>query len=285
MARIVAQLNSSTKISSKAPVEDYFLLNVNSSIAVDTRLLNKNASIAKNIYSTQNHSLSTYVRNINCWAYDVDLTGISPWNSSGYNQLAGTLMTPRHVIFAEHFHPWPGTVMRFITKDNQIIQRTITAVKTHPDYRPYYPDINIAVLDNDAPSSIKFCKILPTNWQTYLNTFKRTPCLALDQEEKALVTDGNTIGNFVNFMIPINSKRLEFFENIIGGDSSNPCFMIINGELVILTIWTFGGAGAGTSVLNLKNDINTMISQLDTQVGINTGYQLTHFDLSFFKVP
>jgi hypothetical protein len=148
MARIVAQLNSSTKISSKAPVENYSSLNVNSSIAVDVRLLNKSASSAKNIYSIQDHTSNIYKRNIDCWAYDIDLTCISPWNSQGANQLAGTLITPRHVIFAEHYHAWPGAVMRFITKDNKTIERTIAAVKTHPNYRPYYPDINIAVLDS-----------------------------------------------------------------------------------------------------------------------------------------
>ncbi|MEN9841224.1 MAG: hypothetical protein RL376_1024, partial [Verrucomicrobiota bacterium] len=67
-----------------------------------------------------------------------------------------------------------------------------------------------------------------------------------------------------------------FYEEKIGGDSGNPAFLIINGQLVLLTCWTYGGGGSGTSVHNQKAAINTLMTTL------GGGYQLTPVDLSAF---
>jgi len=151
--------------------------------AIDTRIAGKDAT-AKPIYSTQNHSGGIYVRNTNCWAYNLDLTCISPWNSTGGNGMAGTLISPRHVLFCEHvnFHPNVGATIRFVTTNNTVVTRTITALVTHPDYSPFYPDITIGVLNADVPTGISFAKILPQNWATYfpsVNGAAQIPALVL----------------------------------------------------------------------------------------------------------
>lgn len=262
---------------------------LDSTSAIDLRIVNKSATTSKNIFTTQNHTISSYIRNINCWAYDLDLTCISPWNSStgwpGGNTGAGTLITPRHIIFAAHFELPVGCNIRFITNNNTIIQRRIIAKKTHPSYSPYYPDLTIGILDSDVSSDIKFCKVLPNDWNSYLPTnIDEIPLLVLDQEEKALIADGWIINNdLIQLKKPSNTKRLEFYEDLIVGDSGNPCFIVINNELVILTVWTFGGAGAGTNIVQQKAVLNQMIKDLDTLVGINTGYTLTEANLSNFK--
>lgn len=262
---------------------------LDSTSAIDLRIVNKSATTSKNIFITQNHTISSYTRNINCWAYDLDLTCISPWNSStgwpGGNTGAGTLITPRHIIFAAHFELPVGCNIRFITNNNIIIQRRIIAKKTHPSYSPYYPDLTIAILDSDVSSDIKFCKVLPNDWNSYLPTnIDEIPLLVLDQEEKALIADGWFLNNeLVQLKKPSNTKRLEFYENLIVGDSGNPCFIVINNELVILTVWTFGNAGAGTNIVQQKAVLNQMIKDLDTSVGVNTGYVLTEANLSNFK--
>jgi hypothetical protein len=262
---------------------------LDSTSAIDLRIVNKSATTSKNIFTTQNHTISSYIRNINCWAYDLDLTCISPWNSStgwpGGNTGAGTLITPRHIIFAAHFELPIGCNIRFITNNNNIIQRRIIAKKTHPSYSPYYPDLTIGILDSDVSSDIKFCKVLPNDWNSYLPTnIDEIPLLVLDQEEKALIADGWIINNnLIQLKKPSNTKRLEFYEDLIVGDSGNPCFIVINNELVILTVWTFGGAGAGTNIVQQKAVLNQMIKDLDTLVGINTGYTLTEVNLINFK--
>ena len=94
------------------------------------------------------------------------------------------------------------------------------------------------------------------------------------QEEKALISEFYSLGASAGFKTPIDSTRLGFFESIISGDSGNPSFLIINGTLVLLTVWTFGGAGSGTNILSEKTAINTMMSTL------GGGYSLTEVSLS-----
>lgn len=248
--------------------------------AVDSRISGLNASAAKSIFSTQNHITSSYVRNSGCWAYDIDLTSISPWNSTGSNNMAGTLISPRHIIFAAHYQINNGSTIRFIDNNNNVVTRTMTSKLTHPLYSPYYPDLTVGLLDSDVPNTINFVKILPQNWSHYLPSLSylyTLPCLVLDQEEKALISELHNMGVFfVNFSPPSNSNRLAFFENIIVGDSGNPSFLIIDDELVIITVWTFGGAGAGTNIVYHKDAINTMMTTL------GGGYSLTEIDLSRF---
>jgi len=249
--------------------------------AVDDRIDGLNATTAKPIFTTQNHSAQTYVRNSGCWVADLDLTPISPWNSTGGSQRAGTLISPRHVIFCEHynFHPSVGATIRFVASDGTVVNRTITALETHPDYIPFYPDITIGLLDSDVPASIGFAKILPQNWSNYLPSLSniyRVPCLVLDQEEKALISELKVLSIFATFLTPVTSTRFAFYESIRGGDSGNPAFLIIDDELVIITVWTFGGAGGGTSILYHKDAINTMMTTL------GGGYSLTEIDLSGF---
>ncbi|MEX0598955.1 MAG: hypothetical protein WD512_20895, partial [Candidatus Paceibacterota bacterium] len=247
--------------------------------AVDTRINGLNATTAKPIYTTQNHTTPTYVRNTNCWVADLDLTSISPWNSTEGTNRAGVLISPRHILFAAHYQINNGSTVRFIDSDNNIVTRTMINKLTHPNYAPYYPDITIGILDSDVPSSISFVKILPQNWSDYLPSLSSTyrlSCLVLDQEEKALISDLYSLDTYARFLTPVDPTRLGFFESIILGDSGNPAFLIIDDELVIITVWTFGGAGAGTSILYHKDAINTMMASL------GGGYSLTEIDLSSF---
>lgn len=234
---------------------------------------------ASPIYTTQNHNTPIYVRNSGCWASDIDLTSISPWNSTNQQFMAGTLISPRHIIFAAHYQLSTGSTIRFVDNNNNIVTRTMTDKRTHPSYSPYYPDISIGVLDSDVPNSISFAKILPQNWTSYLPSLspsKRLPCLVLDASETALISELGSLNTMATFYAPTLTNRLIFFENIVVGDSGNPAFLIVNGELVIITVWTYGGSGAGTSIVYHKDAINTMMSQL------GGGYSLTEIDLSSF---
>jgi hypothetical protein len=245
--------------------------------AIDVRIVDKVASFSKPIFSTQNHNSGIYVRNTGCWASGIDLTCISPWNSTDSVNRAGTLISPRHILFAAHYQINNGATIRFVDNNNNIITRTMVNKLTHPNYTPYQPDLTIGVLNSDVPSSIKFVKILPQNWTNYLPNLSYNyvvPCLVLDQEEKALISDLINLSSVANFSIPRNPKRYEFFENIVAGDSGNPAFLIINGELVLVTVWTYGGSGAGTHIAYYKDDINTMM------IALGGGYTLTEISLN-----
>jgi hypothetical protein len=249
---------------------------------VDPLLVGKTAASALPIFSTQNHVAGSYVRNAGCWAapYVSALTAISPWNSQGGNQLAGILISPRHVLFATHYAAGVGAVMRFVKADNTVVERTITASQTVTVTSSYYPDLTVGLLDSDVPAGIDYARVLPANWANYLpslNTISlKPPALCLDQDEKALQSDLSALNTMAQFMRPASELRAAFYEDKIGGDSSNPACLIVNGQLVVLTCWTNGGGGSGTSVV----DQRTVLDALMTSLG--GGYTTTAVDLSGF---
>jgi len=268
---------------------------------IDGRI-NNTMNMAANglIFTTQQHSTPYYARNPNLWCADVDLTCISPWNSYERNYRAGTLITPRHVLGAAHYEVAVGTTMRFIGNDNSIHDRVITGKKRAPNFVPVWPDLTVYTLASDLPTAITPCKVMPTNYSNYLRNsyFNRPPAMGLDQEEKALIIDYNNnqadvLNQGGNFMIPVDPTRLIFHEDKIGGDSGNPAFLIVSDELILITVWTYGGAGGGTPVAQFIPTLNQMIVDADTQAGVssvdnvawpNSGghYQLKQADFSDF---
>ena len=97
------------------------------------------------------------------------------------------------------------------------------------------------------------------------------PVFDTDFEEKALVADFRTeTGSMVQLAIPPHSSiRYPFYESKIVGDSGNPVFMVLRKELVLLFVFTYGGAGSGTSITYHYDDINSILK------GWGSGYQLT----------
>jgi len=274
-------------------------LRVDAIYNVDSRL---SALKDEEIYSTQDHGTPTYVRNTNCWAYGLDLTCISPWNSSGLYTKAGVMISPRHIACAGHLPIPDGSTIRFIEADGTVVTRTMDTMIIHPDYAPYYPDIAIGVLDSDVPSSITFAKILPQDWRDYVIPYLASgseyvpwaagpaeyslwgiPAVYIDQEEKILVSDAwklyvppESVNATLSCTTPLDADRALFYETIISGDSGNPIFIIINDELVLLSVITSAGP-VGTNFSYFKDDINTMMTTL------GGGYQLTEIDLSGFN--
>ncbi len=253
--------------------------------AVMDRIDGETPSVAKPIFSTQDHSTPTYTRNTNCWAADLDLTPISPWNSHNSYRRAGILISPRHILFAGHYMINNSSTIRFVDASNNVITRTMTAKERHPDYSyifgPQY-DIAIGLLDSDVPAGIGFAKVLPDDWEDYLpNSGTQIPALTLDQEEKALIKDPShlsfvTINPRVFYPYPsTNPSRLAFDEDLIDGDSGNPVCMILGGELVLLCVHTT--PEHGSAIHENKTEINQMMTDL------GGGYQLTEIDLTSFN--
>ena len=272
---------SSPPESSVTEPEPVVSLSTHCSQQIDD-LLNDSMSMEANgkIFTSQDHASSTYVRNPDLWCGDLDITCASPWNSSGGHKRAGTLVTPRHVIGAAHYEYSVGAVVRFVEKDGTVHDRTVAGKARHPESRNHHPDLTIYTLDSDLPSTIKPCAVMPSDYTSYLvNEQVKTACLGLDQEEKALIIDWFSGGRM---RTPIDPNRLIFHENKISGDSGNPAFIIVGGELVLVTVWTFGGAGSGTTVADYISDLNTMIATADTQAGVSTNYTVTEADFSTF---
>lgn len=246
---------------------------------IDARIAGKTAPLSIHIFSTQDHTGGTYVRNEDGWGYDIDLTPLSPWNSTGGAQMAGTLISPRHMLVATHYQPATGATVRFVTADNTVVTRTITAKQSLTITSGYHPDFTVCLLDSDVPETISFCRVLPDNWATKLSTLDQLEIAAVgvDQEEKLLVMETGDIGTYVRMMRPADAHRASFNESIVGGDSGNPGGLIINGKFVLLTVWTSGGGGSGSAVTPQRSAINAAMTSL------GGGYTtLTDVDLSSY---
>jgi hypothetical protein len=173
-----------------------------------------------------------------------------------------------------------NTVIRFIDNNNEIIERKISKTK-----QIFNTDITIALLDERLPDSITPASLLPRNWNDYLATtynnfadintgvlLKPVPVICLDYEEKVninLLT--GIVGNKSVTCSKANGILESFSEQIIAGDSGNPCFTIIDNKLVLLTTWNFGGYGSGPflsgdTFLNSEMQVKNNLQEIQNQI-------------------
>lgn len=234
----------------------------------------------KKIFTKQDHTHKVYIRNTKCWAYPLDLTSISPWNSVGHTRRAGVLISPRHAVWARHYSMRVNTTLRFVDKHNNVVERKIMKERSLPaDGHTFLHgyDLVVGMLDRDVPSSISFSKVLPRNLTTVRPPYNlRVPVFDTDFEEKALVADlSYESGTMVGLKPPLaSSYRYTLYEQKIVGDSGNPVFLVIDNQLVLLFVLTYGGAGSGTSISHHYDAINKIMKDM------GSSYQLTEIDLT-----
>lgn len=261
---------------------------------MDDALSGANPVTQQDIFTSQDHATPAYVRNASFFlsSHVEALTCASPWNSVQGRFRAGTAITKRHAVLANHYRITAGHTMRFIASGNTVITRTVVQAD-RIFFNGIGTDVWMVLFDSDLPASITPCKLFPSDFETYLpsgadsNSFAATdiPLLALDAEEKGLVLDliretqGATSPTF-SYGAPTLADRSAFYDPIISGDSGNPIFAVIGSELWLLS--TFFGGGNGAFYGGLVTELNAMIVTLDTLEGDITGYTVTEGDLSSF---
>lgn len=270
-------------------LSDHLKSEVNTRIASYTAA---NVYTGKVLWTTRGNTTGGWVRSPGSWvtkgSVPLDLTGASPWNSynptingnpynTNGNRLAGTLITPRHLLFAAHAAPPIGTQIIFVDNQNNIVRPipTVTAYR-----RILTTDIVVSTLSADMPSSIAYYPILDkAELAKYMSAYQNIPIMLLDQEDKALIKD--TSSNFVTSLnishIPsLDPQRALFNETIISGDSGNPGFVIINGKLVI--VLTIHDVPFGPNLAYYKQLIQDAINEMTP----TPAYNLPKVDLSCF---
>jgi hypothetical protein len=262
--------------------------------AVDQRIVGKNSS-HRPLYTTQNHASSIYVRNPDCLLSDIDLTCLSPWNSEGQTFMGGILVSPYHVLYCTHFGFYPnvGHTVRFITQNNTVVTRTITATLAHPDYDDsnynYSYDFTLIKLDekiDPVVDGISCAHVLPANWADYLPSLSRShtiPVFGTNQFERVTISqECDFLGtNFAG--LPPTGARASFYEGMIRFDSGSPQFIIVNDQVVVLGPVTGAGSGNGSFVSYHMTVLNNMMQQLGGLDENGDPYQLSVVDLSMFS--
>lgn len=257
---------------------------------VDDAIAGKTPAGAKDVYTVANGASGIFTRSTDCWLSGLDVTCASPWNSQSAGRRAGTIITRRHVLFANHYKPKEGETIGFVSSGNEFITREISAIIPHPDYVggvQAYPDFAVGVLSLDLPSSLTPAVVLPDDWEEYVTLLGRyLPAVFLDQENHANVIDVQYIDDSERdtrrtlLSSPLDATRKEFYELPVTGDSGSPVLLLTSGAPILLTVLTT--PTAGTSVVAHKQALNQMIADADAEAGISTGYQLTEYDLSAF---
>ena len=269
---------------------------------IDNALTGANPATQQKVYTSQDHTTPTYVRNTSFFLQSTHaeaLTCVSPWNSMQAGKRAGTAITPRHAVCANHYRIPVGAKLRFVASDNTVVERTVVQAANIIFSNPLYPhttlsnDVWFMLLDSDLPASITPCKLFPYDYEAYLPDGTTTeggnsiPLLALDYSENGLVLDylgknGPVIPStpFALYIQPTLPDRLAFYDQIIPGDSGNPIFAAIGSELWLMS--TFTGSTGGPSYGGLVSELNAMITTLDTLQGDITGHTVTVGDLSSY---
>jgi len=280
-------------------ISDVVSNHINSSVI--SRLINKNPSTSRLVYSSQNPyggvgDAGFWTRNPDCWLNGIsNISCFSPAQRSGANwwQRGGALITTKHVLFAAHFAPSiisGGTPLIFVDENNNAIRRNIISYGLDSNIDGVTTDIAIALLDSDVPSNIKIAKVLPKNYTQYLDIIGPETNLSdaellnygpyavgLDQEEKAILkwvagTSSGSQGISI-YNVPSMDPYYSFTETMITGDSGNPVFLIIENELVLLMAWL---TSSGGPFITARYDaVNTIINNLSP----GEGYSLTPVDL------
>ncbi|NBZ97078.1 MAG: hypothetical protein EBR40_11785 [Proteobacteria bacterium] len=197
-----------------------------------------------------------WIRNAVSWVRAFNWTGVA----AGINGLGGvgggTLITRKHVLFAQHV-PYPERPFDifFTNKDSRTFSYKVTAIQQVAG-----TDIAIGTLDRDADPSLNVYRVLPDNWLQYIAnktetlttfgiTFKETkmtlPILYVDSEKKVSTADLTEVRmNKATVTPPSFEPARAWTEALVVGDSGNPIFVMLGSELVLLGAW-YAGTDAG----------------------------------------
>jgi hypothetical protein len=224
----------------------------------------------------------SWVRNPASWVRVFNWTGLA----AGINGLGGvgggTLISRRHVLFANHV-PYPARPFDifFVNADSRTFTYKVTNVQQVGS-----TDIAIGTLDRDADASLIVYKVLPDNWDQYIankvvqptasyiavgltaptQTFI-LPVLYVNQDKKVSTGDVVSIlSGTATVNIPAFEIARSFGDGVKGGDSGNPIFAMLGDEIVLLGGWwrnasASGEVGAFPWLLAEKPAIEKIIGQ------------------------
>ncbi len=247
---------------------------------IDSRIAGLETSVGHiNIFSSRGNGGGGWSRNASVWTkngdFPLDLTGVSPWNSYGGYTRAGTLISPKHIVYANHFQYPIGTTIVFIDSAGAVVSRTVQA-------KAYIQnsDIIVGVLNEAVPNTVAFYPIMSGDEiNHYFDTTTGMPLVVLDQEGKAIVRNVVLIGHpqlkRTLHQVATSLPRSLFSEELVDGDSGNPGFLVAGDQLILN--FTHKGPSHGIAHGNFINEINSAMTTLGS-----SGYQVSTFDLSCF---
>ena len=258
-------------------------------------------------YLIKDHLQQVYTRQQTHWLYDVDLSCVSVWNSSSGQLRGGTLVTPEHAVFADHFSIPVGATVRFVTASPSnagkltVENRTISASERIP-FGTTGGDLQVVRLS--AAVSAPFCKVIPTDVLDYLPSVTRTkadnglassrprlPIIATNQDKHCgylpcyelqgdWITAQGIPGQAGYGQFEANQAAAIAYPSLVPfvrtGCSGHPVFLLVAGELVLVGLYVSANTGSSFQRQVTQDAVNAALTAL------GGGYQLTPADLSAY---
>lgn len=222
-----------------------------------------NVPNAKKRWAVRNFENKQYEPNPECWARYMNLSCCVVGSSVGFAK-TGTLITPSCIMMAAHYRFAFGTLVHFVGQNGEVFERTVVKSKVHYLYKGkesgYYPDLCVAALNEPLPEMCTPAKLLPSDWQNFLpEEGNGLPALSLDKDDHCTIREFRSISSpqMATFRKPLDETRALYYEDLIGGDSSDPGLLIGYSAPVLTAVWTFGGWGSGTSITYFANNLGS----------------------------
>ena len=245
-------------------------------------------------YYTDYAAWGTAVRNPDCWAAGLDLSGSAyatdvfrpTWSSAN----SGALITPRHMVGVRHWlcgrleNMGPGRKYRF--EDGS--ERTVVARYQVPN-----SDLQICLLDSDVTAAITpfpiagpwFIREVANGrrmigsgfsidqWKqihpVHFDTFRMGPNLAITTGHQIVGWKLRPSAN--NELSPFAGKEA-FFGGGVVGDSGGAICGISQGQPFVVSLFSCSGCG---DLIGPEDLMNSYIGFVDDLAGISTGYTVT----------
>lgn len=249
---------------------------------VDPNLSTPSPETAYQLFTAIDNIGHTYTRNTSPWI-DWDLTCVPAQTGSGQT-FHGTAITPRHVMFADHFKPGLGTTLYFVDATNTVYSRTLSSVVSVQDNESNNVDCSVGLLSSDLPAQITPAKLLPANWLNFIREIQNGwQCLWVDQFKHARMIgwDGidpdDTLGTYGS-TFHSDTTDAGYFKIPVDFDSGSPIFVELDNDTVLLTCFWHGYESPdGPFYSDFLSNIQAAIDSLGA-----FGHSIQNVDLSGF---
>lgn len=206
--------------------------------------------------------------NPGCWAAPLDWTGVANAISGLGTTGGGTLISRRHVLFADHV-PYPERPFDifFTNKAGKGFIHKVTKIDNVTG-----TDIAIGTLDRDVDASLPVYRVLPDGWERQVAGATvgtamgstvitlRLPVLFTNQDRFALTGDlTRVLAGLADVNPPTFEAAQSYYMVTRGGDSGNPIFTLVGDSLVLLGSWY--QVGRFPWMITYRKEIEAIIGQ------------------------